>query len=73
MTEKCERFCSHHSEIAYRVERLSVRMDRIEMGIVGVLFLLVAQLWMLYDLPGKIQDDRRSDKVISDAHADEGG
>lgn len=67
-----DRTCSHHSEIAYRVERLSVRMDRIELGIVGVLFLLVAQLWMLYDLPGKIQTDRKNDaQIISDAHASE--
>ena len=69
MTDKCERFCSHHSEIAYRVERLSVRMDRIELGIVGVLFLLVAQLWMLYDLPGRIDGNSSKSNIIADAHA----
>jgi len=48
-----------------------MRIDRLEIGIVALLFGLVAQLWMLWDLPGQIQADRRSDKVISDASAEE--
>ncbi len=62
--------CEHHSEIAYRVERLSTRMDRIELGIVALLFGLMVQLWLLWDLPGQIQDDRRHDKIVSDAQAE---
>lgn len=61
--------CEHHSEIAYRVERLSVRMDRIELGIVALLAGLVVQLWLLWDLPGQIQNDRRRD-VVPPAHAE---
>jgi hypothetical protein len=48
-------------------------MDRIEVGIVSLLIGLVIQLWMLWDLPGQIQKNRRDDaissKIIADAHA----
>lgn len=50
-----------------------MRMDRIELGIVALLAGLVVQLWMLWDLPGQIQTDRRDDatSVVAPAHADE--
>ena len=47
-----------------------MRMDRIELGIVALLIGLLVQLWMLWDLPGKVQTDRRHDKIVSDAHAE---
>jgi hypothetical protein len=61
--------CEHHNEYAYKVERLLTRMDRIELGIVALLAGLVIQLWMLWDLPGQVQQDRRRD-VVAPAHAE---
>jgi hypothetical protein len=65
-----QKTCEYHGEIAYKVNRLLYRMDRIEMGIVALLLGLVAQLWMLWDLPGQVQSDRRRDRVVSDASAE---
>lgn len=66
------KYCDQHSEFVYRLERLSTRMDRIEMGIVALLAGLVIQLWMLWDLPGQIQTDRREDApgLVAPAHAE---
>ena len=65
-----KQFCENHSQIAFQVERLTMRMDRIEVGIVAILLALVVNLWMLWDLPGQIQQDRRRDKIVSDANAE---
>lgn len=65
--------CEHHGEIAYKVERLNIRMDRIELGIVGCLFMLVAALWMLWDLPGQIGSNKQQDKragIVQSAQAE---
>lgn len=61
--------CEHHNEYAYKVDRLNTRMDRIELGIVALLFGLVLQLWMLWDLPGQVQQDRRRD-IVQPANAE---
>ena len=63
--------CEHHNEYAYKVERLLTRMDRIELGIVALLAGLVIQLWMLWDLPGQVRQDRRHDKIVSEANAED--
>lgn len=63
--------CEHHSGYAYKVDRLNTRMDRIELGIVALLAGLVIQLWMLWDLPGKVQTNRKQDQIISNANAEE--
>lgn len=65
-----QKHCDEHGKISFQVERLTMRMDRMELGIVACLFMLVAALWQLWDLPSRIQSDRRSDKIISDANAE---
>jgi len=65
MTDK---FCSQHSQVTFQLERLTMRMDRIELGIVAVLIALLVQVWMLWDLPGQIKDGQRY--AISPAHAE---
>ena len=61
--------CEHHGELAYKVERLNVRMDRLELGIVGCLFMLVTALFMLWDLPGQIKDGR-ANEIVKSAQAE---
>ena len=63
--------CEHHNEYVYKVERLLTRMDRLELGIVALLAGLVIQLWMLWDLPGQVRQDRRHDKIVSEANAED--
>jgi hypothetical protein len=62
--------CEHHGEYVYKVNRLCTRMDRIELGIVALLAGLVIQLWMLWDLPGKVQGDRQQEQIINNANAE---
>lgn len=64
-----QKVCEHHNEYAYKVDRLNTRMDRIELGIVALLFGLVLQLWMLWDLPGQVRQDRQRD-IVTPAHAE---
>ena len=63
-------FCEQHSQIAFQVERLTMRMDRLELGIVAVLAALVVQMWMLWDLPGQIER-RESHSITPPALAEE--
>jgi len=66
-----KQICEHHNELAYKVNRLLTRMDRIELGIVARLAGLVVQLWLLWDLPGQVRQDRRHDKIVSEANAED--
>lgn len=45
-----------------------MRMDRMELAIVGGLLIMIAQLWMLWDLPGRLKGEPRS--VVEQAHAE---
>lgn len=60
-------FCDDHTNNCHRLARLEMRMDRIEIALVVGLLLLIGQLWMLWDLPARLE---HKGGVVESAHAE---
>lgn len=65
----CDLSCTHHEAIECRVDSAERRLGRIEGGILGALLLLIAQLWMIFDLPTRLRSNTPAPSVVSTANA----